>query len=42
MVLYDYNSNAILAEPLKSCTDTTMVEAYGKLHDYLVAQAKTQ
>jgi hypothetical protein len=37
MVLYDYNSNAILAEPLKSCTNTTVVEAYGKLHDYLVA-----
>jgi hypothetical protein len=38
MGLYEYNSNAILAEPLKSCTDTTMVEAYCKLHDYSFAQ----
>jgi hypothetical protein len=36
MVLYDYDSNAILAEPMKSRSEQHMVQAYTKLHTYLV------
>jgi hypothetical protein len=34
-VLYDYDSNAILAEPMKNCTDGEMVRAFKHLHAYL-------
>jgi hypothetical protein len=36
LVLYDYDSNAILAEPMKSRTDSEHVRAYNHLHQYLV------
>jgi hypothetical protein len=35
MILYDYDSNAILAEPLKSKSEGEMIRAYTKLHEYL-------
>jgi hypothetical protein len=35
MILYDYDSNAILAEPLKSKSEGEMIRAYSKLHAYL-------
>ena len=35
MILYDYNSNAILAEPLKSKSEGEMIRAYTKLLEYL-------
>jgi hypothetical protein len=38
MVLYDYDSNAILAEPMKSRTGPEMTRAYEKLYNYLVAR----
>jgi hypothetical protein len=38
MVLYDYDSNAILAEPMKSRNEAEMIRAYSSLHDYLVAR----
>jgi hypothetical protein len=34
-VLYDYNSNAILAEPMKNGTGRVMVRAFKHLHAYL-------
>jgi hypothetical protein len=34
-VLYDYDSNAILAEPMKNRTDRKMVRAFKHLHAYL-------
>jgi hypothetical protein len=34
-VLYDYDSNAILVEPMKSRSDADMEKAYNKLYDYL-------
>jgi hypothetical protein len=34
-VLYDYDSNAILAEPMKNRTDREMVRAFKHLHAYL-------
>jgi hypothetical protein len=34
-VLYNYNSNAILAKPMKNCTDREMVRAFKHLHAYL-------
>jgi hypothetical protein len=37
MVIYDYDSNAILTEPLTSCTETELLRAYSKLHNYLTA-----
>ena len=37
MVLYDYDSNAILTEPMTSKTGPEMIRAYTKLHDRLVA-----
>lgn len=38
MVLYDYDSNGILAEPLKNRTDSEMIRGYQALHDELVAR----
>ena len=35
MILYDYDSNAILAKPLKSKSEGEMIRAYTKLHEYL-------
>jgi hypothetical protein len=35
VVLYDYDSNAILAEPMKNCTDHEMVRAFKHLLAYL-------
>ena len=35
MVLYDYDSNAILAEPMKSRTGDELTRVYTKLHTYL-------
>ena len=41
MILYDYDSNAILAETMKSQTAQEMVRAYEKLHTYLVTRGLT-
>jgi hypothetical protein len=38
MILYDYDSNSILAEPMRSRTAHEMVRAYAKLHTYLVTR----
>jgi hypothetical protein len=38
MVVYDYDLNAILTEPLTSQTETEHLRAYSKLHDYLTAR----
>jgi hypothetical protein len=35
MVSYDYDSNWIFTEPLKSCSELEMVCGYSKLHKYL-------
>ena len=35
MVLYKYDSNAIIAEPLKLCSEHELVHAYSSLHTYL-------
>ena len=35
LVMYDYASNVILAEPLKNRSDTEYLHAYEKLYDYL-------
>jgi hypothetical protein len=35
MFLYDYDSNTILAEPLKSKSEGEMILAYTTLHEYL-------
>jgi hypothetical protein len=35
MILYNYDSNAILAKPLKSKSEGEMIRAYTKLHEYL-------
>jgi hypothetical protein len=35
MILYNYDSNAILVEPLKSKSEGDMIRAYSKLHEYL-------
>jgi hypothetical protein len=37
MILYDYDGNAILAEPMKNRTDDKIIRAYQVLHDCLVA-----
>ena len=37
-VLYDYDSNCILAEPMKNCTDAAMIGAYQTHYNSLVAQ----
>jgi hypothetical protein len=36
MILYHYDSNAILAEPLKSKSEGEMIRVYSKLHEYLL------
>lgn len=36
MILYDYDSNSILAEPLRNKSDAEMIRAYQHLHDRLV------
>jgi hypothetical protein len=41
MVLYDYDSNAILAEPIKSRNQSELVRAYQKLHTYLTERGLT-
>ena len=38
MILYDHDSNAILAEPMKSRSDHDMIRAYEKLHSYLTTR----
>jgi hypothetical protein len=38
MVLYDFDSNAILAEPIKNKTEREQLVATTKLHDYLRAR----
>jgi hypothetical protein len=38
LVLYDYDSNAILTEPLKTRNGGEILRAYTKLYDYLVAR----
>jgi hypothetical protein len=35
MIVYDYDSNAILAEPLKSRSENELLRAYTKIHDEL-------
>jgi hypothetical protein len=35
MVVYDYYSTAILAEPLKNRTERELLRAYSKMHQYL-------
>jgi hypothetical protein len=35
MIVYDYDSNAILAEPLASRNESDLLRAYTKLHTYL-------
>jgi hypothetical protein len=35
MVLYDYDSNSILVEPLRNCTDAQMITAYDRLVEWL-------
>lgn len=37
MVLYNYNANAILAEPMRNRTDDKIIRAYQTLHHCLVA-----
>jgi hypothetical protein len=36
LVLYDYDSNAILTEPMRNRSDTEHLRAYNKLHQYLL------
>ena len=38
MIVYDFDSNAILAEPLKSRTEIELVRAYTHLHSYLTSR----
>ena len=38
LVLYDYDSNSILTEAMKNRSDTKHLQAYNKLHQYLVDQ----
>jgi hypothetical protein len=38
MAVYDYDSNAILTEPLTSRIETEIIRANSKLHDYLAAR----
>ena len=35
MVVYDFDSNAILAEPMKDCTATELVQVFEDLHNRL-------
>jgi hypothetical protein len=36
LILYDYNSNSILAETMRNCSDTEHLRAYNSLHQHLV------
>ena len=36
LVLYHYDSNKILTEPMKNITDAEIVRAYAKLRNYLI------
>jgi hypothetical protein len=38
LVVYDYDSNAILSEPMKRRTDAEMLRAYGVIYDVLVSR----
>ena len=35
MVLHKYDSNAILADPMKNCSEEELVRSYTTLHKYL-------
>jgi hypothetical protein len=35
MIVYDYDSTAILAEPIKNRSEQEILRAYSKLHQYL-------
>ena len=35
LLLYNYDSKAILTEPLKNCKGTEIIQGYAKLHTYL-------
>ena len=35
-VMYDYDSNAIIAEPIKNRSESELIRAFTKLHDYLM------
>jgi hypothetical protein len=37
MILYDYDSNSILVEPMKIQTDNKIIRSYQALHDCLIA-----
>jgi hypothetical protein len=37
MILYDYDSNSILAKPMKSQTDDEIIQSYQALHNHLIA-----
>jgi hypothetical protein len=37
MIIYEYDSNAILAEAMKSRSKHEMIRAYETIHQYLVA-----
>jgi len=36
LIVYDYDSNAIIAEPMKNRTDSEMLRAYGNIHSLLI------
>jgi hypothetical protein len=38
MIVYDYDSATILAEPIKNRTDNELLRAYSKLHQYSTDQ----
>jgi hypothetical protein len=38
LVVYDYDSNAILAEPMRNRTDAEMLRAYGVILNRLIAR----
>jgi hypothetical protein len=38
MVVYDYDSAAILAEPIKNRTENELLRAYSRMHQYLTDQ----
>jgi hypothetical protein len=38
MIFYDYDSSAILAEPLKSQSSSELLRAFSKLHEYLTSR----
>ena len=38
MVLYDYDSSAILAKPMKNRSESELVKVYTRMHTYLCRQ----